>query len=55
VTGSDRDTILEEICLDVLGKTTRRFNIIGIVTLIRTKHLTKINACVNCFKNLFVD
>jgi hypothetical protein len=34
VTGSDHDTILEEMCLDVLGKTTRRFSIIGIATLI---------------------
>ena len=34
VTGSDSDTIPEEICLDLLGKTTRPFGIIGINALI---------------------
>jgi hypothetical protein len=34
VTGNDRDTILEEMFLDVLGKTGRHFSIIGIATLI---------------------
>lgn len=55
VTGSDRHTIPEEIRLDVLGKTRKLFSIIGISTLILTKHLTKMNSFVNCFQNLFVD